>query len=1054
MEKIYLKFLFLSISFSLCTIFCLHAQKITVKGIVISSQKEPLIGVGIIEEGTTNGTITDIDGKFSISVASHSKLKFSYVGYTSKIITVGNETNLTIILEENMQNLDEVVVIGYGTVKKSDLTGAVSSIKASELNNTPTSDIESALQGKVSGVFISKKSGRPGDAADVKIRGIGSFNSSGPLWVIDGVQQSPGVDFNMNDAESIEILKDASAAAIYGAAAANGVIIVTTKRGKKGETKVNFNAYVGFAQPTNMIKPLNSGQLKRLRIEDFNGQGYMSEEAMKNFPLEENQKGYALDYEPTNADYNWKDLLFSRGITQNYDISLSKGEENYNFYTSFNYYNEKGTYIDTGFRRYSFRFNSDVKLYKWLSMGENLQLTCTNLNPYADSRYLNNFLRTLPFTIPYDSSNQPGGFGYFPKTDNEGNEIDVKSILAGYDGGNPLADELTHNESQKKYNLNGSIYLKVEPIKQFNVTATFAGGLGSGITHIENSEYQYHALKKRDYTSMNENLGTSYGWTTNIVANYHQEFGAHSLTAMIGFEAAYGWGTTLRSSAQNMLGGLYMISMASKADRNVESSYSNNATASYFGRINYGYKDKYLFTAVLRRDASDRFAPKYRWGTFPSFSAAWRISDESFLRDNADWLNQLKIHASWGILGNSGISQFLYTSTYNTYTGNYAFGSGDPQTPVTGLLLDRLPNSNIKWEEITTTDIGIDLAVLNNTLTFSADWYIKNTSDALFNTSLPDLSGLGIKTNPTPSYIMNVGKIRNTGADFEIAYRNRIGKDFNYNINGNISFFKNKVLTTNESNDILISGNVLSGTNISYTQKGLPMSTFYGYQVEGVFQTQEEVDFYNTLAQTKGNQFYQESGTAPGDLRFKDINRDGKIDSADITNIGNPWPNFTYGFNLGFNWKFIDFNIFFQGVQGGKIFNEYRSKTHTLYSDYNTTTYALNRWVGPGSTNENFRMAVDDPNGNESKASTWYLESASYFRLKNIQLGFTIPKEWTQKAKINRCRLYVAAQNLWTLTQYEGFDPEFSTGANTEAGIDRGNYPQNRVIQCGVQLDF
>ena len=414
----------------------------------------------------------------------------------------------------------------------------------------------------------------------------------------------------------------------------------------------------------------------------------------------------------------------------------------------------------------------------------------------------------------------------------------------------------------------------------------------------------------------------------------------------------------------------------------------------------------------------------------------------------------MKIRASWGILGNSGISQFLYTSTYNTYTGNYAFGSGDPQTPVTGLLLDRLPNSNIKWEEITTTDIGIDLAVLNNTLTFSADWYIKNTSDALFNTSLPDLSGLGIKTNPTPSYIMNVGKIRNTGADFEIAYRNRIGKDFNYNINGNISFFKNKVLTTNESNDILISGNVLSGTNISYTQKGLPMSTFYGYQVEGVFQTQEEVDFYNTLAQTKGNQFYQESGTAPGDLRFKDINGDGKIDSADITNIGNPWPNFTYGFNLGFNWKFIDFNIFFQGVQGGKIFNEYRSKTHTLYSDYNTTTYALNRWVGPGSTNENFRMAVDDPNGNESKASTWYLESASYFRLKNIQLGFTIPKEWTQKAKINRCRLYVAAQNLWTLTQYEGFDPEFSTGANTEAGIDRGNYPQNRVIQCGVQLDF
>lgn len=1028
------------------------AQTFYVEGTVSSTDGEPLIGVSVVASSDKAGTVTDIDGHYRVSADPKGRITYSYVGCRTQTVDVNSRNVIDVVLQSDNMGLDEVVVVGYGTVKKSDLTGAVSTIKGDALSNTPTAGIENALQGKVSGVFVTSSSGQPGSTADVKIRGVGSFNSSGPLWVIDGVQQSPGVTFNMNDAASVEVLKDASAAAIYGAAAANGVIIVTTKKGAEGQTKVNFNAYFGWQKPTNMVKPLTSGQLKRLRIEDFAGTGAMTDAEIRAWPLEPNQIGYGLDYELTNADYNWDKLLFGTGFTQNYDLSLSKGTDTYNFYTSANYYKEKGTYIDTSFERFSMRLNTDVKLLPWLSMGEKAYFTYTSKNPYADSRYLNNFLRTLPFTMPYDSTNQPGGFGYFPKTDAEGNEVDVKSLLAGYDGGNPLADELSHYQRDKAYNLNGSVYLKIEPIKQFNVLATLSGGFGSGYTNVKNYKYWYHMLKKQEYSSMDERLSLSYGWTANVVANYHQEFGKHSVTAMLGIEGSKGWGRNLNASAKNMLGDLYILWLASKADRDITAGYSNNSTASYFGRANYSFDNRYLFTAVFRRDGSDRFSPKRRWGTFPSFSAAWRISEEQFMK-SVEWLSQLKLRASWGKLGNSGISQFLYTSSYNTYTGNYAFGSGPTQNAVMGVLLDRMPNTDIKWEEITTTDIGIDVGVFNNTLTFSADWYVKNTTDALFNTSLPDMSGIGIKTNPTPAYIMNVGKIRNIGLDLEAAYHNRAG-EFSYDINGNISFFRNKVLATNEKNEVLISGSVLSGTNISYTMEGKPMGTFFGYDVAGVFQTQEQVDGYNAAARDKGFRHYQEAGTAPGDLIYRDVNGDGHIDSNDITELGSPWPDFTYGLNFNCNWRSLDFALSFQGRSGGKIFNEYRRATHTFYIDYNTTEYALNRWTGPGSTDENFRMCVDDPNGNETKPSSWFIESASYLRLKSIQLGFTLPQNWTRKAHINRCRIYGGAQNLWTITGYEGFDPEFSGGVNTAWGIDRGYYPQNRTFQCGIQIEL
>lgn len=1071
--KNHLKKLHLLIFFLISGISFLFAQNKTIQGKVIADDQEPLIGVTVSEKNNTiNATMTDMDGGFSIQVSENSVLVFSYMGYKTKEVAVGKQTFLNVTMNEDTQMLDEVVAIGYGTVKKSDLTGAVSSIKGQAITNTPSASVDGALQGRIPGVFANKKSGKPGETSDIKIRGIGSFRGSGPLWVIDGVQQSNiSAEFNMNDVESIEVLRDGSAAAIYGASAANGVVLVTTKKGKKGDAKVNFNAYVGFNNPANLPDMLSSRQLKELRIEDFNGSGRMTEAEILAFPSQYTTKdirGYALDFEPTNADYNWKDILFSQGVTQNYDLSFSKGTDDYNYYASFNYYDEQGTYMETCFKRYSFRLNSEVKLNSWLSFGENIQMTYTDDKLTADDNYLNNYMRTLPFMMPYDDTNQPGGYGYFPKTYADGTPIidpatgqqaDIKSMLAAYDGSNILADEYTTDRRNNNFNINGNVYLKIQPMQDLSITAAMYGGVGMASSRSEKGEYWYHSGKSRLYPSMNQDLTRSYGINGNLVANYNKTFDKiHALTVMLGTEGGKSYGTSLRASATNMLGDVYQISLADAEDRTIQDSYSNAASLSFFGRVNYTFKDKYIFMAMLRRDGYDRFGPNNRWGNFPSFSGAWRISDEKFIQDNESltWLTNLKLRASWGVLGNSGIPQGLYTASYITPYANYAYGSTDQttgyQTSATGVRLNRVPNHDIKWEKIATTNVGLDMSVLNNSLSFSFDWYIKNTSNALFDTSLPGVAGMG-KSSEKVIYTLNVGKIKNTGCDFDVTYVNRIGKDFNYSINTNLGFFRNKVLATNEENEIMIAGTVTGGT-VSYTQPGLPMGTFFGYKTIGVFQTQEEVDEYNRKAKENNWQYYQKAKTGAGDLIFADINGDGHIDSEDITNIGSPWPDFTYGINIGCNYKWFDFSVFFQGVQGNEIYNDFRTKTHTFNLDYNSTTHILNRWTEAGSTNKNFRLSSDDPNQNEGTISTWFIEDGSYLRMKNIQLGFTLPKAWSKKILMSNCRFYVSAQNLLTFTKYEGFDPEFATSSNTAYGIDTGYYPQGKTVLCGVQVEF
>lgn len=1058
---------------------CGVAQARVVSGVVTDNDGETLIGVSVVAQskaGQNSATaITDIDGRYHIEVADNARLLFTYVGYKSLTVSVGTQSVINVTMTEDSELLEDVVVIGYGAVKKSDVTGAITSIKAKDIENVASAGIESALQGKVPGMLVTKTSGAPGSTADIRIRGVGSFNSSGPLWIIDGVPQNPGAEFNMNDAESVEVLRDGSAAAIYGAQAANGVILVTTKKGQKGQSKVSFNTYLTVNNPTKMPDVLSTRQLKELRIEDFNGQGKMTLDEMLAFPAQYSSTGgknimaYALDYEPTNADYNWRDIIFKTGFTQNYDLSFSKGTDSYKLFSSFNVYDEKGMYLDSRFQRYAMRINSEVDLTSWLRIGENLQLTYTNNKRNTNSNYLVSYLRTVPFMMPYDETNQPGGFGYFPKTLADGSpiidpltgmETNIENMLAAYDGRNLLAYEETADTRDKNYKANGNFYVRVEPYKGLSVTGTLFGGFYSSVSRQTAGEFSYAAESKL-YSSMYQAMTTGYSLGGNVVANYNATFNhIHSLSVMLGLEGEHSYSSGLNLQATNMIGDIYRASLADAQDRLGSDVYSNSSYLSYFGRVNYSLLERYIFMAMIRRDGYDRFGPKNRWGNFPSFSAAWRIGNENFIRDNSSlrWLSDLKLRASWGKLGNmGGIEQFLYTANYLTTNANYAYGptgSDGNQTPAVGVRLDKLPNLNIKWEEISTFNVGIDAAFFNNALTFTFDWYLKNTSNALFASSLPAMSGLGNNLN-TVTYTYNVGKIRNTGFDLEINYNNMIGRDFRWNVGGNIGYVRNKVISTDETNAILYSSRkVLGNQNVSITQVGMPIGSFYGYDAIGVFQTQEEVDRYNAAAKDAGFSYYQRSGTGPGDLIFRDANGDGHVDSDDIVCIGDPWPDFTYGFQLGCSYRGIDFSVLFQGVQGNEIFNNFRQVTHYLYNDYNTTTYALDRWTEAGSTNKNFRSSATDPNNNKGTVSSWYVEDGSYLRMKNIQIGYTFPSQWMKKCYISKLRIYVSAQNLLTFTKYEGFDPEFSTSTNTAYGIDMGNYPQYKSFQFGLQLEF
>lgn len=1003
----------------LCT--SAFAQTKAITGRIINEAKEPQPGVSIFEKGTANGAISDAEGNYTITVSDGAILVFSSIGFLPQEVKVGEETSLFITLKEDSKALDEIVVVGYGEQKRSNVTGAVASVNVLDMENKTQLRLDQALQGMVSGVTVSRPGGAPGAAPTIHIRGAGSISGTEPLWIIDGVKMDPGNQFDLDDVESMEILKDASAAAIYGIQAAHGVILVTTKRGK-GEAKITFKTSISKRQPVNLPTFLNSADFVTYRKEGRLNAGQNPEPSWDNY----------------EHDTDWLDAFYGgSGLLQTYDLSLSKGDDKFNYFLSFGYDNEEGILIDNNFKRYSVRLNSDSKVNKWLKIGESILLSRVTENPIGN----NNENRTgaIPFrSIPimpiYDENNPYGGWGTAP---------------AYFNGPNPVATQYQQHEEKAYNRIDGNVYAELTPIKDLTIRGTFGYNYYGFIGEKFDEAFDYGTfadpINKLTYTAT-----SSQSILANIVTSYLKSFGKHNFKIMGGYES---W--QYNPKQFNAMGTGYVVDVAksfnlgtgavSIPDRFVP---FEERMLSMFGRFNYNYDERYLFEANFRRDAvGSKFAPDNRWGTFPSFSAGWRISEESFFED-VNFVSNLKLRVSAGKLGSSNSSPFIWLPTYTAQFSTYSFDQGG-LNKVSGFYLSKFANQDVGWEEVNMYNIAVDAKFLNNKFSLTTEFYIKDTEKLLYPVAIPPSSGSSTHNFNVVSPDINIGTMRNVGLDIELGYTESFG-NFRINTSGNVSFLKNKMIS-------LAGGYVIGGDGggqiggMTRTQSGQPISSFYGYVVQQMLNTPGDVYAINTYA---ADGTYQEAGTGPGDLMYKDLNGDGEITpDGDRTFIGNPWPKVTYALNVNITYKgMIDLGLQFQGIAGVDVFNASKAYTHNFFGDNNTTTDIKGAWTPENHTN-NPRNIASDPNGNFGRPSTYFVEDGSYLKLRNIQLGFTLPSQYLDKLHLKKLRMYVNANNLLTITKYTGFDPEIA-GSNTSRGVDYGQYPQVRTFGAGLEIQF
>ena len=1015
-----------------------------ISGTVTDSKTgSPLTGVTVAIEGTTIGTITDGNGSFSLMVPdSVDRISFSYIGYETQVVAIPESSDMDIQMVEEVQSIDEVVVIGYGSVKKRDVTGSIAQVKADQIENTASSQLAAAMQGKASGVYIMNSSGKAGAGLDIRIRGITSLNNISPLWIIDGVPGDQST-VSMNDIESIDIIKDGTAAAIYGVKAAAGVILVTTKRGAgQKNPKISFNAYNGISEAWRLPKMVNSDEYIILKNEQWSG---------KTVPV-----GLSLDSIGQYETTDWMSEMFKKGSTQNYDLNISGSNETTNYYLGTTIYKEQPSFVDNYLERYSVRINSDYKINKWLKIGESLSLLYSKLNGVADEgRYLDGIFRTPPMMPVYDENNQPGGFGF----------VDYRA-LGDFDGGNPMANQLTSQGLNFHHQVNGNAYATATILPGLKVTGTFSGNIS-----FDNSKtvtLPYKLSDRKDFATTDISLSFSKGWSMlgNVYANYTKEFDLHSINLTAGYEASKYAGSNLYGNGTNAKFGLLVLDQTDVEGRTTGGGEGLGRFESLFARAIYQYANRYILQGVVRRDGSDKFGPENRYGIFPSISAAWVLSEEGFLNDNKT-VSFLKIRGGYGVNGNDNIGQFRYAS-YMVYGNAYPYGTYSTVTQNPSIRVSsNFFNPGILWERSKQIDLGLELGLFKNALFITTEIYKKSSDQMLFYKGLPYSSGRGNQYDDNPSQVINAGLISNKGIDFSATYKGNIGQ-FIYALNGNFSTFKYTVEELTDNNPLMASAVLADQVQVSRTTVGESGGYFYGYQVDGIFQNPEQVDEYNNKARQRAKEldpsisesrlqqiFYNSPKTAPGDLIYRDINNDGIISQADREKIGSPWPKISYGFQITGNYKWVDFLISTAGIEGRSVFNAGKVRTHQFSSyDYSTSTAALSRWTAEKPSVTNYRIFGDDPNKNMSNPSSWYIEDGSYFRIKNVELGFTFPENWTNEIGISRIRFYVSGQNVFTRTNYSGFDPEFGIGSATSAGIDNGSYPQSKIYLVGVQLDI
>lgn len=991
----------------------LHAQQQakTVTGTVTDVSGEPIIGANIRIKGTTTGTITDIDGNFSIEAEPQSVIEVSYIGYLTQETVINNQKSIRFLLKEDTKTLDEVVVIGYGVQKKADLTGSVANINTEKLNTQSNANIGQALQGKIAGVDIVSQGGAPGSGTRIMVRGIGTLNNASPLYIVDGMYMNSIDHINPNDIASIDVLKDASSAAIYGSRAANGVIIVTTKEGSNTEGKpiIDLSVNLGISTASKFLDMLDA-------------KGWAEVTTIARQAIGKPALDMATDL-ANKPDNDWQDIMFRPALMQNYNLSVKGGGKYSTYYTGLGYFNQDGIVKGTNYQRYNIQSKNDYKRGIF-SAGTNLIISFSHDKPlHQELRggMIGTILQSVPTLEKYDDTREGGYGGTY------GDVVNIPHPLAIIDDN--IMDR--YNENVKIF---ANLYAQIELFKglkyKLNLTPDFS------FERYKNYLNKYDfGLATNSITQLTERQRRRRNILVENLLTFDRTFGEHKISALAGYTYQDSRFRHIQAYGEGLPQGLEEIDAAT-TNRSNEGNSWRSVLTSILGRVFYSYQNKYLFTATIRRDGSSKFGKNNRYGYFPSFSLGWNVAEEKFM-ENVHWLDQLKLRGGYGVLGNQEIDNYQYSSTITTGI-NYPDGNG-------GLLQGAFPknfaNPDIKWEETAMTNVGIDFMAFNNRLSLTADYYVKNTKDILLTVPIPISSGGA--NDP----IRNAGKIRNNGFEFNLGWMDQPNPDISYGINLIGSFNKNKVIAMGSESGSIKGGSTNQNITTSETKAGYPIGGYWLISTAGYFNSQEEVDAY-----AKDGKKIQPAAE-PGDIKFVDANNDGVINDDDRVFQGSPFPDFTFALNGNMRYKNFDLSIGLQGVLGNKIYNATRQTLEDVTKGSNFLASCLDYWTPENKNASHPRLTWDDPNRNTRAESDRYLENGSYLRLRSVQLGYTFPQTWF-KGAIQHARVYINAENLFTITSYSGYSPDVNADNANYRGFDNFIYPTNRTFMLGLNVTF
>lgn len=1038
----------------------MYAQEFVCSGTVVDEQGEPIIGASVFLKGSKNGVFSDIKGEFRLeNVAEGSPITISYIG--CKTVETKAAAGMRVVMREDNEMLGEVVVVGYGVQKKSVVTASIAKVSSDELAATAPVRMDNALKGLAAGVTVTSSSGQPGAAARIRVRGIGTINNSDPLYIVDGMPIEGGLDYvNPSDIESIEVLKDAASGAIYGARAANGVVLVTTKSGKKGKVKVNYNFSYGWQSKWRKRDVLNATEYAVMMNEGYINAG------MKPLYADPYHLKDAMGNQVTDGT-DWQDAVFNDNApVMNHDLTVSGATDKVNYYLSLGYYTQEGivggNFDRSNYQRLSLRSNTRYNVLDLSKERKSLNKIDIIVNlSYArikskgidtNSQWgspLGSALALSPVLTPtltgeaadaqdkFYRQTQPDYPG--PILSPRGNPYTIAGTTYN-EMVNPLAALSLPGAQNWSHKFVANFAAEMQILDGLKYRISYGADMSFWGNNSHTILYYLTTNNKATHTSASQESDRGTVWQIENVLTYDKTFGDHTFNVVLGQSAMKNTGWTLGASRWNLidLNKPYInfaSGLAEKGERDGWGGPSNPHTlSSMFARLSYNYAERYMFQATVRRDGSSRFGVNNKYATFPSLSLGWNITSEPFMRKAPQWLSNMKLRASWGKNGNENIDDFRY-AVFTSTGNNYIFGKGE--SVVNGVKANGLSNPDLKWEESEQTDIGLDLGFMDNALTFSVDYYIKKTNGMLMTMAIPSYVG---ETKP----IGNVGKMENSGVEFELGYKFRVS-DAQFSIRGNASYLKNKLVNLGNDTGWAAYDSFQSVGTITRAMNGEPFPYFYGLKTDGIFQTQQEVDSY---VGPDGKTPVQPDAR-PGYVRFVDINRDGVIDDNDRTKLGKGMPDWTFGVNLSASWRRFDLSMMWQGTAGNDVFDA------TRRIDINSTnlpSWMLGRWTGPGTSDKYPLFIVGDSSDNW-KSSDLYVYDGSYLRLKNIELGYTLPDKIAHNVQISRLRLFVSAENLLTFTKYHGFDPEISSGG-TSLGVDYGVYPQARVWRIGFNLEF